>query len=48
MKELKCERCGDLFVQGYDEQDMCGQCITEIEAEEYFNPDSNRDNEENR
>lgn len=34
MKELKCERCGDLFVQGYDEQELCGLCITEIACEE--------------
>jgi hypothetical protein len=34
MKELKCGRCGDLFVQGYDEQELCGLCITEIDCEE--------------
>jgi hypothetical protein len=34
MKELKCERCQDLFVQDYRNLEVCSQCAEETEVEE--------------
>jgi hypothetical protein len=40
MKELKCSRCGDLFVQGYASDDeVCDQCFEEMAVDIPDEPD---------
>jgi hypothetical protein len=40
MKELKCSRCGDLFIQGYASNDeVCDQCFEEKVIEDMEAPD---------
>lgn len=39
MPELKCQRCGDLFIQDHRNLDVCSQCAEEIEADTPDEPD---------
>jgi hypothetical protein len=40
MKELKCIRCGDLYVESYiGKSDVCDQCLEEIECDTPDEPD---------
>jgi hypothetical protein len=41
MKELKCERCGELYVRGHltGTDEYCEQCLEEIEADTPDEPD---------
>ena len=41
MKELRCERCGDLFIQDYRNLDVCDQCNEELEAEKKYDQTNN-------
>ena len=40
MKELKCQKCGDLYVQGYlGDDELCDQCLEEKELDIPDEPD---------
>jgi uncharacterized protein (DUF983 family) len=40
MKELKCTRCGELYVQGFlNDSEYCDQCLEEIECDIPDQPD---------
>ena len=51
MKELKCERCGDLFAphqSNIGKGELCDLCYEEVEAEEAIGGDMTGTNQEER